>query len=189
MVYFTQKRIPPGGGNHKNLQTQWKLGILSKREAGLRASLGQPAAGEKNGSCLAAMARPGWGRPERGKTDSPKAGIHFSPAPDFIFPPGQGFEILRLGKLFRLWGPGWKDYLNNSLNNFFRSWFLALFHITFRSCFIREWTKNDHFFVTKRLFYKGFSDFRCRKWSILKIGNNVVRFSWRAKDYFKELFK
>ena len=85
MRYFAQKRIPPGGGNRKKpyktnrkwgillksgfhleakiakkpYKTNGKWGILSKREAGLRASLGQPAAGKKNGSRLAAMARPG----------------------------------------------------------------------------------------------------------------------------------
>ena len=58
--YSGQTRIPPGGGNRKKpYKTNRKWGILSKREAGLRASLGQPAAGKKNGCRLAAMARPG----------------------------------------------------------------------------------------------------------------------------------
>ncbi len=36
------------------------MGILSKIEAGPRASLGQPVAGKKNGCRLAAMARGGF---------------------------------------------------------------------------------------------------------------------------------
>ncbi len=57
--YSGQTRIPPGGGNRKKpYKTNRKWGILSKREAGPRASLGQPAAGGKNGCRLAAMARP-----------------------------------------------------------------------------------------------------------------------------------
>ena len=69
--------------SQKTLQNQCKLGILSKREAGPRASLGQPSAGKKNGCRLAAMARPGSGRPERGKQNGfPKSGHpFFFPAP------------------------------------------------------------------------------------------------------------
>ncbi len=77
--YSGQTRIPPGGGNRKKpYKTNRKWGILSKREAGPRASLGQPSAGKKNGCRLAAMARPGSGRPERGKQNGfPKSGHPF----------------------------------------------------------------------------------------------------------------
>ena len=79
--YPGQKWISPGGENHKKpYKTIGKYGILSKTEAGPRASLGQPAAGEK-------WVPPGghgqaWLRPaSAGENGFPKSGPPFPPPP------------------------------------------------------------------------------------------------------------